>query len=227
MVSHILKIHHLRYGRKLKLYEVAAIGIAATLLLAGCSQSSTEAVRTEAEMTATAPTPVVQSKSDAVPPTVSPTPARPVTVRGELIKKVGQESSWGYDDTGITLHFKVTSIAPIECDMSGAKPSGTALAVGLEIATDANFFGPLEVNGVDGQISFGSYYWRGYEPDGTRMNSVDSSAANNCLQDRGRLIPDYFGTGEKLKGLVILDVTTPTGTIVFNPAGGDGWAWKY
>ncbi|RAN69587.1 hypothetical protein B5P43_35540 [Bacillus sp. SRB_336] len=150
-----------------------------------------------------------------------------MTVRGELIKEIGQDSSWGYEDTGITLHFKVTSIAPIECDRSGAKPSGTALAVGLEISTDAKFLGPLEVNGVDGQISFGSYYWRGYEADGTRMNNVDSSAANNCLMDRGRLIPDYFGKGEQLKGIVILDVTTPTGVIVFNPAGGDGWAWKY
>ncbi|WP_129545533.1 hypothetical protein [Arthrobacter dokdonensis] len=211
----------------MKLYEMTAVGIAATLLLAGCSPASTEAVRTEAVRTAIASTTVVPATSDAAPLTASPTPTRDVTVRGELIKEIGQESSWGYDDTGITLHFKVTSIAPIECDRSGVEPSGMALAIGLEISTDANFFGPLEVNGVDGQISFGSHYWRGYEPDGTRMNSVDTSAANNCLQDRGRLIPDYFGKGEKLKGIVILDVTTPSGTIVFDPAGGDGWAWKY
>lgn len=143
------------------------------------------------------------------------------------MKAIGEEASWGYEKTGIGLRFKVTSIEAIECDGYGAQPTGTALAVALEIATEPDFLGPISVNDVPDQISFQPHYWRGYEPDGTRMNSVDTGIGQNCLADRSRLVPGYFGKGEKIKGLVILDVSTPTGTIVADPAGGGGWAWNY
>lgn len=143
------------------------------------------------------------------------------------MKKIGEEASWGYEETGIGLKFKVISIKPIQCDSPGSTPTGTTLAIALEISTNEKFIGPLVVDGKEGQISFESLYWRGYEPDGTRMNEIGSTAASNCLLDRSGLLPNTFGKNEKLKGITIVDVTTPTGTLVFDPAGGDGWAWQY
>jgi hypothetical protein len=98
----------------------------------------------------------------------------------------------------------------------------------LEIETTADFEGPIAVNGVPGQIGFGPSYWKGYADNGTRMNTVDSNINRTCLANEALLLPDYIGKGERLNGQVILDVTTPTGTIVYSPdGGGSGWVWKY
>jgi hypothetical protein len=58
------------------------------------------------------------------------------------------------------------------------------------------------------------------------MNTVESDATQNCLADETRLLPDYVGKGEKLNGIVLLDVATPSGSIAFEPDG-PGWIWEY
>ncbi|MBP3043681.1 hypothetical protein KKR91_03560 [Arthrobacter jiangjiafuii] len=150
--------------------------------------------------------------------------------RGQIIKEIGETAGLFTDEEADepTMKFKVTSIKAIECDAPYATPpTGTALAVSLEIETTATFVGPLNVNGQDGLVSFGARDWKGYAPNGTRMNTVDTSIQQNCLVDNTQLLPDFFGKGEKLNGLVILDVTTPTGEISFDPSGSGGWVWKY
>lgn len=134
----------------------------------------------------------------------------------------------GDDGEVNTLTFKVTSIKAIQCDdQYGTEPTGTALAVSLEIETTADFVGPLTVNDAPGLISFRPYYWKGYSEDDTRMNTVDTNISYNCLADRTLLVPDYIGKGEKVKGIVILDVTSPTGTVAYSPWDDGGWIWKY
>ena len=201
--------------------RVAAGTAVLALLLTACSGPQPQV----------APTPSVAPTST---PSATPTPTPAATdtenERGQLVKKIGEEAilvTDGYDAPP-TLTFKVTSIEPIKCDApNAAPPNGTAIAVALEIATSPTFSGPLEVNGQEGMISFRPHYWKGYASNGTRMDTVASSVEHGCLADTRKLLPDYVGKGEKLTGLVILDVTTPTGEVSFAPNGIGGWVWKY
>lgn len=62
------------------------------------------------------------------------------------------------------------------------------------------------------------------------MNTINANTGNNCLADTSRLLPSNIGVGESATGLVLLDVTTPTGEVAFDFGGlveGGGWVWKY
>lgn len=190
-------------------------------MLTACSSPAPQAAPSVSVAPASTPTETA---------TPTPTATRNENERGQLIKKIGETASLMTDGEGTppTLSFKVTSIKPIKCDAPYAsQPNGTVIAVALEIITTPKFSGPLEVNGQPGLISFGPYYWKGYAANGTRMNKVDSSVQHGCLADETRLLPDYFGKGEKLNGLVLLDVTSPSGEVAFDPEGFGGWVWKY
>lgn len=191
------------------------------LMLTSCSSPQPEAAPTVS---------VAPAATQSATPTPTPTATRNENERGQLVKKIGEPASLMTDEESDkpTMTFKVTSIKPIKCDAPYATPpNGTAIAVALEIITTPTFAGPLEVDGQPGMISFRPYYWKGYASNGTRMNTVDSHIMHGCLADETRLLPDYFGKGEKLNGLVILDVTTPSGEVSFDPNGNGGWVWKY
>lgn len=192
------------------------------LMLTACSSPQPEAAPTVS---------VAPASTPSATPTPTPTTTSKTNDRGQLVKKIGETAGLFTDegDTSTpTMTFKVTSIKPIKCDAPYATPpNGTALAVALEIVTTPTFEGPLQVNGQPGMISFGPYYWKGYAANGTRMNTVDSPVKHGCLADATRLLPDHFGKGEKLNGLVILDVATPSGEVAFDPQGDGGWVWKY
>lgn len=127
-----------------------------------------------------------------------------------------------------TLSFKVTSIETIACDAPYApEPNGIPIAISLEIETTADFEGPIIQNGVESGIDFSPYYWTGYADNGTRMNTIDSNITQNCLADETKVLPTWIGKGEKVNGIVVLDVATPTGSIAFDPAGFGGWVWEY
>lgn len=189
-----------------------------TLLLTGCSALQPQA------------TPIVSVTPASAPrAAAAPAPASTENGRGQLVTKIGEAVTLytnGYDAPS-TLTFKVTSIEPVECDAPPATPpNGTLIAVSLEIATSPTFSGPPQAKGQLGKISFRPYYWKGYASDGTPMDTVESSVQNDCLADSAPL-PDYFGKDEEWNGQVILDVTTPTGEVAFDPYGGGGWVWEY
>ncbi|WP_140416468.1 hypothetical protein [Arthrobacter globiformis] len=203
--------------------RIAAGTAVLALLLTACSGPAPQAAPTA-------------SVAPASTPSATPTPAPAATgtgtenERGQLVTRIGEEAilvTDGYDAPP-TLTFKVTSIKPIKCDAPNApRPNGTAIAVALEIVASPRFSGPLKVDGQSGMISFGPHYWKGYASDGTRMTTVQSAVEHGCLADKTKLLPRYFGKGEKLTGLVILDVTTPAGEVSFVPNGIGGWVWKY
>lgn len=198
---------------------------AGALLLAGCSSSAPAA---QAE-TAT------PSMSAAPAQTSGPTPYPSATVttnvHGNIPKKIGEiGGAGGTSLANADLKFKVTSIEPITCDAPYATPpAGTALAVAIEVETSPTFKGAVSVNGAPGLTSFDAHYWKGYASNGTRMNKVDTVATQNCLSDQGRLLPSSIGKGEKATGIVVLEVTTPTGSIAYDGAGmiDGGWEWDY
>jgi hypothetical protein len=202
-------------------YRIVSGSALLALMLTACSGPQPQAAPTVS---------VAPASTPSATPTPTPVATGNENERGLVVKKIGEAAilvTDGYDAPP-TLTFKVTSIKPIKCDAPNAtRPNGTAIAVALEIVTSPTFSGPLEVNGHAGLISFRPHYWKGYASNGTQMNTVESSVQTGCLADRTKLLPDYFGKGEKLNGLVILDVTTPTGEVSFAPNGVGGWVWKY
>lgn len=205
----------------MKTFRTIAVASLLALTLASCSSTPPQ----EATPSVSVPPAATQSPT----PTATPTATRKANERGQIIKEVGEPASrTNVQNAPPTLTFKVTSIKPIECDAPYATPPmGTIIAIALEVATTSDFSGPLTVNGQEGQISFGAHYWKGYAANGTRMNTVESPSVQNCLADRSQVLPDYIGRGEHLNGLVLLDVTSPSGEVAFDPTGSGGWVWKY
>lgn len=195
---------------------------ASAMLLAGCSSNAT------AEPT---PSLSVEPAQAAATPTPTPTSTIVTNARGNIAKKVGElAAAGGTSLADSALKFKVTSIEPITCDAPyGTPPVGTALAVAIEVETSADFEGGLTVNGAPGLTSFDAYYWKGYAANGTRMNKIDTVTADNCVADESRLLPSSIGKGEKATGIVVLEVTSPTGTIAYDGASmvSGGWEWEY
>lgn len=194
---------------------------ASAFMLAGCSNSG------PAEVKPTLSVEPAQTSS----PTPSPTSTIASNDRGNIPKKAGElAGAGGTSLADASLKFKVTSIEAITCDAPYATPpTGTALAVAIEVETTPGFEGGLNVNGAPGLTSFDAYYWKGYAANGTRMNKIDTTAAQNCVADEGRLLPSSIGKGEKATGIVVLEVTTPTGSIAYDGAGmiTGGWEWQY
>jgi hypothetical protein len=200
-------------------YTFPLLATASVLLLSGCS-SNPQAQAQPSLSVAPAQT------------TSTPTPSATVakTARGNVQKKIGETAWAGKSAAEATMQFKVTSIEPITCDAPyGTPPAGTALAVAIEVETTADFDGGLSVNGAPGLISFDAHYWKGYAANGTRMNKIDTVAAQNCVADESRLLPSSLGKGEKATGIVILEVTSPAGIVAYDGAGAvtSGWEWEY
>lgn len=209
-------------GENMKTSRAVAGIILMGLALTSCSSSPAP----QAAPTVSVPPAATETPSPT--PTPSVTPNR--NARGQIVKAIGEAATWKGDKSSPnpTMTFKVTSIQPITCDAPyGISPTGTMIAVNVEVATTGTFVGPLVVNGEEGIISFDSHFWKGYAANGTRMNAIDSSATSNCLTDRSKLLPSDIGKGEQLNGLVLLDVTSPSGEVSFDPYGTGGWVWKY
>lgn len=216
-----VSVNLLHLWGKMNTSRIVAGAALLPLMLTACSSPQPQSEPTVSVAPASTPSPT---------PTPTATPTTRTNERGEIIKKIGETAGLGNVDGGnvMTMKFKVASIKAITCDAPYATPpKGQAIAVALEIQTKPDFEGPLAINGAPGMISFSPYYWRGYAANGTRMNTVDSNISQNCLSDRTVLLPDSIGKGEKLNGLVILDVSTRNGSVAFEPQEGVAWTWNY
>lgn len=200
-------------------YTLPLLATASVMVLSSCSSSP------QAEAP---PSLSVAPAQTAATPTASAAVTK--TARGNVQKKIGETALAGKSAADATMKFKVTSIEPITCDAPFAtQPTGTALGVAIEVETTADFEGGLNVNGAPGLTSFDAHYWKGYAANGTRMNKIDTVAAQNCVADEGRLLPSSLGKGERASGIVVLEVTSPTGILAYDGAGAvnNGWEWNY
>lgn len=201
--------------------KILAVASLTALVLTGCSSAP------EATPQASNTSPTAASPTIAPPAADLPSPTRNTNERNQLIKKLGEAGGMPGADGELDLNFVVTEFEFVKCSKYAGELNGRALAAHVEVETSSDFEGPLTVDGAPGLVSFGAYHWRGYEPDGTRMNEVDSQTIQNCFDSKAKLLPDYIGKGEKAKGMVLLDVTTKTGEVAFAPYGDGGWVWKY
>lgn len=206
----------------MKKIGLALVAMASTAILVSCSPSvdSYPSGGEPSQGSSSAP-------SKSTPETPSHSSSTVENDRGEVQKKIG-ETAWVESESGEKLlSFTVDGFKFVTCSDYAGELNGKALAVDISVKTSKNFEGPLTVDGQPGFISFGAYYWKGYDDSGLRMNDLNSDAIQNCFESRSTLLPDYLGKAEKAEGVVLLDVTSNAGEVVFDPSGDGGWVWHY
>ncbi len=188
-----------------------------------------------------APPPTTTPKATTAPPqttTTTPTTTTPTTTtaaapsrnsRGSLVKRVGEEA--GTTDANHTpvLNFTVTSIRtgktckPTESD-AGKPDNGTFLFVTMDVTTSPTY----DPSGNSG--FFSPFAWQTIGADGVTQSKLATPQVYGCAESRNGGLPDQLAPGSKYQGTVVLDTSSPGGTLVLRPPsmqGGGGWEWSY
>ncbi|WP_140395066.1 hypothetical protein [Arthrobacter sedimenti] len=204
------------------------------LLLAGCSTGANSPAAPTVE-------PAAQSASDSADvatteaseatseePSAEATSAAPEaekSARGNLIKQIGEGA--GLTDEGKqVVTFVVNSIA-VDVPCTGNYPSpvenGHILVLDVSIVTE-----PALAESISPTFYMNPYDFTEIAPNGTTSNAdLGTMATYSCLPD-AEVLPQEVGPGENVTGKLVLDVTNPTGTLVFKYAGAPaGWEWTY
>ncbi|THJ64500.1 hypothetical protein E8P82_14795 [Arthrobacter echini] len=204
------------------------------LLLAGCSTgtNSPEAPTVEpaAPSTSESAAPATTEASEAPTPepsevATSAAPEAAKSTRGNLIKEIGEGA--GITDEGEqVVSFVVNSIA-VDVPCTGNYPSpvenGHILVLDVSVVTD-----PALAESISPTFYMNPYDFTEIAPNGTTSNAdLGTMATYSCLPD-AEVLPQEIGPGENVTGKLVLDVTNPTGTLVFKYAGSpSGWEWTY
>lgn len=214
------------------MFALAAVGALAT----GCGGGS-EAAAPATPTTPTAPaTPTATTTATAAPPQTTTTAPTTTTAaapsrnsRGSLVKRVGEEA--GTTDANHTpvLNFTVTSIRtgktckPTESD-AGKPDNGTFLFVMMDVTTSPTY-DPSANSGF-----FSPFAWQTIGADGVTQSKLTTPQVYGCAESRNGGLPDQLAPGSKYQGTVVLDTSSPTGTLVLRPPSAQGrlgWEWSY
>lgn len=204
------------------------------LLLAGCSTGTNSPaaptvepaapVASESSEAATAEASEATSAEPSAEAT-SAAPEAPKSARGNLIKQIGEGA--GITDEGKqVVTFVVNSIA-VDVPCTGNYPSpvenGHILVLDVSIVTE-----PGLAESLDPTFQMNPNWFTEIAPNGTTSNAgLATMATYSCLPD-AEVLPQMMGPGENVTGKVVLDVTNPTGTLVFKYGGNtSGWEWTY
>jgi hypothetical protein len=125
--------------------------------------------------------------------------------------------------TGKTiLVYTVKDVVPVTCDYPvDMKPSnGQVMGVLLDIQTGT----ASELEGTDlaQGLDINALSFKMIRTDGTSVGTLSTNMIYNCLTDRTQLLPDSIGPAEKVSGMVLLDVPSTSGTLIFEPIQGAG-----
>ncbi|MDQ0261029.1 hypothetical protein J2W20_002943 [Sinomonas atrocyanea] len=182
-------------------------------LLAGCGSAAPAAE--------TSPTPAAaQSVAPAGPtssPTLTSTP-RPTSVRGNLIKQVG-EPAWIGTPGSHAVKFTVKSISEgVACQYYQPK-NGQIITLDLDVETTA------ALRELSNKKFFTTLSWKAIAENGTTVNG--DPVAYGCLDSASQL-PQEMGPSEKATGKIAFDVPAGRGTLIFESiAVTGGWEWSY
>lgn len=192
-----------------------ALALAGIFMLAGCASPQA----------ATPPSVSVDPAATATPK-ATPTKA-PTNSRGNVAKKIGEVAYLGSADGKPSgFNFKVTSIEKAICDNPyPTEPKGTLVAITIEAETTADFRGIYDEDNP--MVDFNPHGWRAYASNGTRMNEVATAASYGCYADQAKYLPANMGKGEKVNGVVVLDLTTPSGQVAYSLTGFATGGWEY
>lgn len=160
------------------------------------------------------------------PTTEPPGPAK--SERGNVVKAIGEAAGIIGEDGQPLVTFVVNSITPdVVCTQEYTEPAenGNFLAVDVSVQTSPAMTDP---DALITSFDMSSYHFRTIAPNGTSSNAdPDTFAAFSCLDD-SVLLPSSIGPGENVTGVVVLDVETPQGILIYeNSSIGDGWEWNY
>ncbi|MHA7177068.1 DUF4352 domain-containing protein [Arthrobacter sp. Sr24] len=193
---------------------------AAALLLTGCGSTAESATAPSVE-------PAGAAQTSATAAVSVPAVAAEKSVRGNLIKKLGD----GAGITDQTLNKDVASFVINSITVDGvctnehsqAPVNGHILILDVSVQTDAAL-----AESVVPSFSLNPYSFKTIAPNGTTSNvDLASMATYSCLPD-AEVLPLEIGPGEKATGKVVLDAETAEGTLVFKPGYANvGWEWVY
>lgn len=172
-----------------------------------------------AETSATAA--ATQSVAPAGPtssPTQTSTP-RPTSVRGNLIKQVGELARIGTPGGSQAVKFTVKSISEgVACQYYQPK-NGQIITLDFDVETTA------ALRELSNKKFFTTLSWKAIAENGTTVNG--DPVAYGCL-DSATQLPQEMGPSEKATGKIAFDVPAGAGTLIFESiAVTDGWEWSY
>ncbi|MDZ8275339.1 hypothetical protein R2Q81_05155 [Microbacterium aquimaris] len=200
----------------------SALAAAALVILAGCTAAPPEVDPSHLPDTtpvAEAPTPKPTETS-----TDSAFGERVVNDRGNLVKEIGQLAgvSLPEHDDVTAAQFAVTDvIVDIECSDYAVDPAnGHYVGIHFNVETTPD----LALDDV-GSLSFAPWGWQAYGADGKRVNDPIGNSYS-CLEPTDKL-PSEIGPAQSVSGWVVLDLPTPTGSVVLTMGGPSGWEWAY
>lgn len=204
------------------------------MLLAGCTTgaNSPEAPSVEpaAPSTSESAAPATTEASEAPTPelseaTTSAAPEAAKSTRGNLIKQIGEGAGLTEEGEQVVT-FVVNSItvdAPCTGDYPSPVENGHIVVLDVSVVTE-----PALAESLDPTFQMNPNWFTEIAPNGTTSNAgLATMATYNCLPE-AEVLPQMMGPGENATGKVILDVTNPTGTLVFKYGGNtSGWEWTY
>lgn len=145
--------------------------------------------------------------------------------RGNLVKAMGEEAALLDPNGEPMVTFTVHSITEGTCTEPFAEPpeNGQYIFLDVSLSTAPDLlqdYGSAEFGLVGG--------WEVITPSGQTSNAMlESFGAFTCLPEAQQL-PSWLGPGESARGTVVLDVPTPSGTLMFHDLiDSTGWEWKY
>jgi hypothetical protein len=172
-----------------------------------------------------APAPTQEAPPAPTTPAAPPPASTQTSPRGNLIKQVGELAGIRDANGEYLVSFTVNDIiVDIPCTDSSAEPSehGHFVAVDVSVETSPNMLNSDLIE----QFSMSSLTFQAIGPDGVTSNAgTDSFATLFCLDDAAEL-PSNIGPGETARGLVLLDVEHPAGTLIYEDYWTDS-AWEY
>jgi hypothetical protein len=150
------------------------------------------------------------------------------SVRGNLIKNVGETEVITADNGDPVVSFSISSIAvDVPCTDEYADPPQNGHFVTLDMTVETTAKLAEEINPF---FLLGDKAWKAIAPDGTTSNAEPATgAALSCFAEAD-VLPSMIGPGEKATGKVVLDVEDSQGILVLNytPSGmGEGREWSY
>lgn len=147
----------------------------------------------------------------------------------DVVKDLGQAGGLTDPDSARAL-FSITVLA-VERHSSCEGRAGRQtpqhggflfVHVEAEMATDI----APDLTGSDGFLPLVREAWELRTSGGTAVSGANSEAAWACLT-RDELLPARILPGESVAGILVLDSDLDAGSVVYDPGGTGGWAWRF
>ncbi|MGP9781842.1 hypothetical protein ACT3UQ_05205 [Glutamicibacter sp. AOP12-B1-11] len=192
-----------------KISAIAAIGLSLTLV--ACSPSTTTA---QPSLEA----PPVTKPVDASP-SPSPTPSSTRSDRGNLVKEMGQASSWLNAAKEPTVNFRVDWIKANATCNDDYFPEPAKGMKRIEVHLTVETTKALADGEYSPTITFSPFLWKYIDANGQTYGGDIMAADGIRCESKPNPLPDEFGPAEKGKGWIMMDVPDLEGTLIYNQPG--------